>query len=411
VNGYSTKTRILLLLISAGINLILILLIGYRTPDAFPSAEATALQDRTSPPVAARMDEIQTSSHAEPFSWDQFKDPDFSLYVENLRAAGCPEETVRAILFHEIEKFFAARRAAIPVEDTFWAAPEDKKKSKESRTRFEQQLDLEQRLLVQQLFGMDWQGSAFRGRGNNQMLFLEFLAFLPLEKARELAFLVQELENWREQFQTETDGLVLPSDRARQSAYLEEIKGRLEQVLTPDELEELQLRAWTGDLLDVWSIEAQVGNTLPAHEVRELVRIKYQGRDLLEEMFLDFDHEKPSPEEQARQDEQIRALLGESRYEGYLRAKNFEFRWDARTVADAGLPIEKAWDLFDVRKIAQAEAEQAKLNPLVSPTQRVQILREIRFETERALTDLLGAAAAEKLLSQRGYWTQELDKP
>jgi hypothetical protein len=223
--------------------------------------------------------------------------------------------------------------------------------------------------------------------------------------------LTQELNNWIQKFQAETDGLVLPSDRARQSAYLEEIKGRLHQVLTPDELEELQLRIWTADLLDVWSIEGQIGNTLPAHEVRELVRIKYQGRDPMEWMLLDSHHEKLSPEEQARQDEQIRAFLGDSRYEGYLRAKNFEFRWDARTVADAGLPIEKAWELFDVRKIAQAEAEQAKLNPLVSPAQRVQILQEIRFETERAVTDLLGEAAAQKLLSQRGYWTQELDKP
>ena len=46
---------------------------------------------------------------AAPFNWQQVKSADYRVYIENLRAIGCPETTIRDIIVADINELFAGR--------------------------------------------------------------------------------------------------------------------------------------------------------------------------------------------------------------------------------------------------------------------------------------------------------------
>jgi len=90
-----------LLLLSAGLNLILAgasvwLLFGH--------------SDRA--PVGAKSDSPAPQAPAK-FNWRQLESEDFSTYIANLRAVGCPEQTVRSIVTAEVAAQFEEERQAI----------------------------------------------------------------------------------------------------------------------------------------------------------------------------------------------------------------------------------------------------------------------------------------------------------
>src|SRR5436853_7347407 len=46
-------------------------------------------------------------------NWASIESTNYHTYITNLRAIGCPEETVRDIIITDISKLFAKRRAAL----------------------------------------------------------------------------------------------------------------------------------------------------------------------------------------------------------------------------------------------------------------------------------------------------------
>jgi hypothetical protein len=101
------KISILLNVVLFGV---LILLLTNQRPAA--SQAASIIQPATLPiPAAKTTIGIEASSHVNPapFRWNQLDSKDYHIYVKNLRAIGCPEPTVRAIVaadVHSVYKIF-----------------------------------------------------------------------------------------------------------------------------------------------------------------------------------------------------------------------------------------------------------------------------------------------------------------
>lgn len=53
--------------------------------------------------------QVSTRGESAPFSWKQLYAPDYHDYVKNLRAIGCPEATVRAIVAADVHAAYSAR--------------------------------------------------------------------------------------------------------------------------------------------------------------------------------------------------------------------------------------------------------------------------------------------------------------
>jgi hypothetical protein len=72
------------------------------TPGAGPAAE-----------IAARASTSQVATNWPKFDWRQVESEDYRTYIKNLRAIGCPEQTIRDIVSADVLQAFAARRAEV----------------------------------------------------------------------------------------------------------------------------------------------------------------------------------------------------------------------------------------------------------------------------------------------------------
>src|SRR5687768_9479723 len=64
------------------------------------------------------------SSESDLFDWSMIESDDLKIFVENLRALGCPEERIRHLIVGEINERFATRRDALNARNSFkyWQA-------------------------------------------------------------------------------------------------------------------------------------------------------------------------------------------------------------------------------------------------------------------------------------------------
>jgi hypothetical protein len=74
------------------------------------------------------------------------------------------------------------------------------------------------------------------------------------------------------------------------------------------------------------------------------------------------------------------------------------------------IPKEQALRVFELKEVAQQQADQVRANNTLSPDQRQAALQGIRTETERAVGGVLGQDAT-KAYVERGSWIQSLDRP
>src|SRR5437868_4188222 len=107
-------------ILSLGLNLCLGLALGYyvaRKPatvepaaPAKPPVTPTRVPQRT---VAARETAVPRNGA---FNWANLESADFKQYMANLRAIGCPEETIRDLIVAEVNKLMAPKFAALAAE-------------------------------------------------------------------------------------------------------------------------------------------------------------------------------------------------------------------------------------------------------------------------------------------------------
>src|SRR5688572_29881660 len=115
-----------------GINLALLSTVGYliyvikREPPAREKAAEPKRAVSSPRRMLTRPAPLSTaglSPPPEPFNWAQVESTDFKVYIANLRAINCPEETIQDIIMAEVEKLYNSRRRTLfppRQEVAFW---------------------------------------------------------------------------------------------------------------------------------------------------------------------------------------------------------------------------------------------------------------------------------------------------
>ena len=62
-------------------------------------------------PPTAEMPQVTSQAISAPFRWGQLEAADYPAYIGNLRAIGCPEETIRDIITADVASQYAEKRA------------------------------------------------------------------------------------------------------------------------------------------------------------------------------------------------------------------------------------------------------------------------------------------------------------
>jgi hypothetical protein len=340
------------------------------------------------------------------FSWRLVETPDFKQYIANLRAIGCPEQTIQDIIIAEVNKIYAAKEAALRVRPEHlkpWEVCAVSTRVMMERERKLRELLREKRALLKELLGIDIpieMPTSFTNLSRRDVTrFEETLAKLP-EGKRDLVRAFQE-QYWDKtaDLQARTMGFWEQQDHEEQRRLRAELRNSLAQALTPDEL--LDYDIGTSSTANRMRAELNAFNATD-QEFRELFKIRQATED-------EFTNLNPNDPESNRKREEARrfmvettkSILGEQRYADYQRSRDWQYRNLSRLAQESGLPTETAIKAYDVQRLAGEESAKLRANPDLTKEQRDEVLRQMQSELDATMSQLLGKQAYDQF--QRNY--------
>lgn len=243
---------------------------------------------------------------------------DLREFAANLRAAGCPPETVCDVIRPESKRALRARTERAQFHTNFWMAgtqraAHDREVRKQVWHWEQEQLDMFTELDCREL----WPDQV--REGDAARLVALVAGFMPRERQLALLDVVANLQRVRERWREETEGVVLPADLK----WLEEESGRMIERIRvevgPAEIEEVCLRVASGLSGGSDADEALAAIAVTPTEFRELYHRAYLAgendaeREFRLERLLDLDgYERPRRTESQRWADD-REVLGAAR--------------------------------------------------------------------------------------------------
>ena len=349
-----------------------------------PSATASRI-----PVAAARSSTNPAPSTGNAFHWSQVESADYQTYIANLRAIGCPEQTVRDIIVADLNQLFAPRYAALSKtapELNWWRHFNKRKPVRAELTAQLRELDNEKKALLERLLGgnvlVDF---SFADSTVVTLREQNVLAFLPESKrnaVREVASRYRALEEWGE---TQWKGLPTDESDAKRKGLADARSHELAAFLTPEELREFDLR------------NSKTSNTL--REQYGLANLTEEEFRKLYDLRRDFEQRNPEPkrEDWTTLDAGLATALGAERFAEIQRQSDAMWRAMQTIAADHGLTTDGLQQAYGVEREFSEKMVQAVGRMFADPDQNTQPLRDLSAEMEGRLIAVLGEAAVRHL--------------
>lgn len=365
------------------------------------------------PPPAAT-----ATTNPQPFHWSGLESPDYAVYAANLRAVGCPERTLRDILLPDLEKLYDERKAALAdgPEDRFWETVDMRDARQRERDAKLRELELEQRALIRQLLGADWNFAALkelRSEGFASAILELLLGFTEVGKTEHLFLTHQMFEDDVKAHQTATEGITLDEDVPKLQALRDRFEAELARVLAPSEVEELRLRLAALEGMEHFS--RRNGVNVTGAELREIARQRAETHDMLAKA-LNLDDELYPEELRAKGEaafaELLRRFLGTERFADVERAKDQLFRELLHSTEKQGVTKAALVQAYEARRVAEAQAREIRADQQLTTEERTTLLAALRAQTAQTLARSLGPVGFGTYLKQHGQqFTNSLSMP
>lgn len=351
------------------------------------------------------------AARAEAFNWRNVESEDYKKYIANLRAIGCPEETIKDIIIADVNKLYAPKNAALTrpaTEYKYWepqrnyAPAMDKDKQRQLR-----EIAKEKNALLQELLGVDY-GEEMRKQSGVTDYYERMSSFLPKEKRDPVRELVQKYSDLEQDIYRKSDGRVDSEDAKELLKVRNDRRAELAKLLTPQELLEYELRSS--------QTASQMRYDLTAFEPNEdEFRKIFKARAEFDNEFgpnyggsQDVEQAKKRAEAQRKLDEALKLELGPERYAEYKQASDYAYRELARVATRYELPKETAKKVWAVKTAAEEQASKLRQDQSLSTEQRQAAAKAIQAETEKAVTEMLGERGYKSYVNSGGYWVRNV---
>jgi hypothetical protein len=355
------------------------------------ASRKTVLQPQP-PPKSFRSESISDPPlNAPAFHWGKVESPDYRKYIANLRAIGCPEETIRDIIIADVNKLFSTRLAELIGSGSrnFWETAALCAKVKQRDEQIARDLEREKRELLHTLIGLDPDESS-PGLGVDTSTTAD-LDFLPSEKRAPIRAARKKFLEGQSAIFRDADEENRAPDWKQLKALFTQHQAELASLLSSSELAEYQLRFHPA----AESLRARlVGFHASEQEFRDL----FQLTKPFEEKFT-YENLEDAQTQSARGVEltdlqsQIRSTLGEQRYAEYQRAQNDQFQNLYRLAQRYDLPEESAVKIYESNRAIQREWEKVERDPAYTPEQRETVLRQYQEQIQTLIQQTLGERA------------------
>jgi hypothetical protein len=326
------------------------------------------------------------------FSWRDVESPDYPVYIANLRAIGCPEQTIRDVIIADVNALYARRRATelVTPDQQWWRSEPDTNVLQVALEKV-RSLDDERRALLSRLLGANWEGGDLVSlpRPSHPGIVLDgpVLGALPSDtkqtvqeiSARSEARLQAYLDAQRQQGK--------PADEAELAKLRQQTRIELAGALSPAQLEEYLLRySQSANNLRAEFGQLQYFNPTP-DEFRAVFRatddLDYQIQLLADS--TDPEVVRTRQALQARLENALKTALGAKRYEEYQMLHDPLYREAVATADEAGTP-EAARTIYQVSLAAQATQDAIQANTNLTDAQKAVEMKALELNQLQANT-------------------------
>jgi hypothetical protein len=199
---------------------------------------------------------VYSPATGESLAWKRVESEDYRTYVKNLRAIGCPEQTVRDIVSADVIKAFGARRAealsARYKDFQFWKADPADTEARSELDRQRESIDDEMRWTMHELLGADYvpPPASYEWRAADLDQRLSFLPDDKRQQTRDVLLQYSEVDQQVKALAGNDTVSEDPKNRLRVLDQYDQKRTALKQLLTPAEFEQVELAAsWTAENL------------------------------------------------------------------------------------------------------------------------------------------------------------------
>jgi hypothetical protein len=337
-------------------------------------------------------------------TWNELHSDNPGVLVTRLRAAGFPPRVLQAIVSSLVNEKFLARREAIigeMAEAPFWK-PTPNAFSDPEKMAALNKLNRERNEQLRKLLGAD---DPIADELQEVYLRRQF-GDLPPEKMERLQDVITDYRELRTRLQP-ANRPATADDREKLAGLDREMRADLAKVLTPQELEQYDLRSSP--------TASQLRHRLDAFKPSEdEYRAIFQLSRTIEERFplaagvMDPQQQaaRRAAEEQLKP--QLQALLGAERYADYQQATNPSHATLNQVVSRFDLPLSSAREAVAMQKDIMGRAQVVLTSDLLSPAEQATQLQALSREAATKLGAALTPRGLEAYKQHGGAWLSRL---
>jgi hypothetical protein len=368
-----------------------------------PASSFTARKSSDQYPGTIQVTTVRESD----FNWRMVESEDYRTYMRNLRAIGCPENTIRDIIIADIDKLYARKLAPLrrpPSEFKFWMNDQDIAYNRQSDEYVKAQRAgaKEKNELLKQLLGEDYQKDIARENGWNQTDPFEKLSPEARKQAQELT---EKFNEERSEFYRKAKNHIDMGTQDDLRALRRKLHDDMAKFLSPQELLDYEARtSETAQNLKYNELQAFDANEA---EFKAIFKAK-QAADLSQPA-----DGQPNQEWQTRKKEaeaELKEVLGETRYAEYQKAQDYEYQNLVQMVEARGLDKVVIGQIETMKAEAQKTASTLRRNKDMTAEERTEALAAIRNATEAAIQETLGERNF-KAYKRNASWMRNLAPP
>jgi len=336
---------------------------------------------------------VKTNIIREKFTWQQIEAEDYPTYIANLRAIGCPEQTIKDIIIADVNHLYARKRISDrPVVNDQWWRSDPDFTTAETDARKLEALEREKRALLTQLLGPNWDTDETQeqsGSGGGLVFPGEILGKLSQKTKQELNASFQRMRQAYENHIAQRRALGQSEDPVEVARIRRQFRSEIETILTPEQLEEFLLRYSHIS----YQLRRQTQNLdITPQEFRLIFRALDNAEKQLG--LSDFANNETAMQRRAAiekmADETIKQVLGEDRFLQYKFGQDPVFN-EAKVVAqNLGVSGDMVRSIYEINKIVQSEIRRISADTTLSEEQKLIELQNARQAQMTALRQLLG---------------------
>ncbi|MBK7998267.1 MAG: hypothetical protein IPK15_05935 [Verrucomicrobia bacterium] len=387
-------------------------------PSTVPVETETAVVTNTVTQIAVRKinstNNLFASLAGRPLSWRALESTNYFVFIDNLRAFSCPEETIRDIIITDVAKLYGRRRSELRMQyppPKFWE-PFDPLGGSAEPVELQQKiraLDREQRQLIRDLLGVDLRWELAKYSGEAESLERNY-SFLSTDKQAQVRAWSEHFDELEQDLYVRSRGWMLDEDLATLRQLQRQRREQLASMLNPEELEEYELRF--SDTAN--SMRSQMTGFRPNEdEFRRIFRLQ---RTFDEQYDQAYDADDNAQAARARSQElaqdklsaEIQQVLGPQRFAEYQRAQDGDYRALLQLGARLQMPEDVANRVYNMKQAAERVKYQVESNPNLTDDQRLQSVAALARETARSVRITMGDDVYKTYQQHGGQWLGNL---